>query len=138
MQIGTAQNNYLAFEAREISSPESGPQGTLVLYWPAAPSGQNSGCSANVTWPLLDDVIVLGVGPLDPKTVTITVSLSLVPPASCATMNNNLGCILCIIHELASMAPFLTIKNVGQFLQTALMHGHRDFMPFLQVHSGKA
>ena len=77
LDVGTAQNNYLAFEAREVSQTGGGTQGTFVVYWPGPPgTGSTGGCSANVTWPILDTVIVLGVGPVDLSSVTVMVRIS--------------------------------------------------------------
>ncbi|CAL8465181.1 g4716 [Coccomyxa elongata] len=72
MDVGTAQNNYLAFEAREVTHSGVGTQGSFVVYWPGPPgSAGTGGCTANVTWPTLDTVTVLGVGPVDLASVTI-------------------------------------------------------------------
>ena len=89
MKIGVAQNNYLAFEAREVTQSGAGTQGSFVVYWPGPPgSSSTAGCTANVTWPILDTVTVLGVGPVDLASVTIMVqSTSL----EIATFVGNLG-----------------------------------------------
>ena len=78
LDVGTLQNNYLAFEVREISSGMSGnsSQGSLVIYWPGIPNFGNNGCSANVTWPLLTNVTVLGVSAVNPATVAVQVIIS--------------------------------------------------------------
>ncbi len=76
LNVGTAQNNYVAYEAREVSQTGGATQGTFVVYWPAPPGTEGvAGCSANVTWPMLDMVNILGVGPVDLSSVTVMVRL---------------------------------------------------------------
>ena len=66
MGPGTTRTNYLAFEAHQETGAAGGQQGTLVLFWPGPPGhGGDSSCSANVSWPVLDAVTVLGVGCVD-------------------------------------------------------------------------
>ncbi len=84
MDVGTAQNNYLAFEAREVTHSGVGTQGSFVVYWPGPPGSAGAGgCTANVTWPILDTVTVLGVGPVDLASVTIMVQSSSLRRATC-------------------------------------------------------
>ena len=73
--MGTSQNNYLAFEVRETSSGigDNSSQGSLIIYWPGMPNAGNNGCSANVTWPLLTNVTVLGVSAVNPASVAVQV-----------------------------------------------------------------
>ena len=70
--MGKAQDNYLAFTARQDVAAGSG---ALVLCWPNAPGG-SAGCSSNTSWPILDAVTVLGIPPVDPTSVTVLVNLS--------------------------------------------------------------
>ncbi len=72
--MGSAQDNYLGFEARQVSAARDTQQGSLALFWPGTPgAGTGAGCSAGVAWPLLDNVTVLGTGPVDTTSVSITV-----------------------------------------------------------------
>ena len=68
--MGQAQDNYLAFMARQDTAAGSGG---LVLYWPNAPGG-GRGCSSNTSWPILDAITILGVDHVDPTSVTVLVS----------------------------------------------------------------
>ena len=77
-EVGRAQDNYLAFTARQDIAAGSG---ALVLYWPNA-HGASPGCSSNASWPLLDAVTVLGIPPVDPTSVTVLVS----PPPCCCML----------------------------------------------------
>ena len=71
--MGSAQDNCLGFEARQVSAAGSTQQGSLALFWPGAPgAGTGAVCSAGVAWPLLDNVTVLGTGPIDTASVAIT------------------------------------------------------------------
>ena len=73
LDVGTARSNYLAYEARLVGSPGGTRQGTLVLFWPGAP-GQGTGTScSNMSWPVLDRVMVLGGGPVDTGSITFMV-----------------------------------------------------------------
>ncbi len=83
LNVGTSQNNYLAFEVRETSSGmgDNSSQGSLIIYWPGMPSAGNNGGSANVTWPLLTNVTVLGVSAVNPASVAVQVIR--VPPFGC-------------------------------------------------------
>jgi hypothetical protein len=75
LNVGTSLNNYLSFEARLTGSTAVGFQGTLVLFWPGAPGGPaGAGCSANVTWPMLTAISILGSGPVNTASVAIMVS----------------------------------------------------------------
>jgi hypothetical protein len=75
INVGTEQDNYLAFEARVVTGSGGALQGTLVTYWPGLPgAGMGAGCSAGVAWPILDTVVVLGTGPVNAGSVSITVS----------------------------------------------------------------
>ena len=76
LNVGMSQNNYLAFEVRQTSSGMGGnsSQGSLVIYWPGTPNSGNNGCSANVTWPLLTNVTVLGVSAVNPASVAVEVT----------------------------------------------------------------
>ena len=72
--MGRAQDNYLGFEARQVSGSGGSQQGSLVLFWPGTPgAGTGSGCSGNITWPLLDGITVLGAGPVSMASVALTV-----------------------------------------------------------------
>ena len=69
--VGNAQDNYLAFAARQDTAAGSG---ALVVYWPNTPGG-NPGCSSNTSWPILDAVTVLGIPAADPASVTVMVCI---------------------------------------------------------------
>ncbi|CAL8465182.1 g4717 [Coccomyxa elongata] len=72
LTVGTSLNNYLSFEARLIGNTAVGYQGTMVLFWPGAPGGSaGSSCDANVTWPMLTAISVLGSGPVNTASVAI-------------------------------------------------------------------
>ena len=93
LNVGTSQNNYLAFEVRETSSGmgDNSSQGSLVIYWPGAPNAGENGCSANVTWPLLTNVTVLGVSSVNPASVAVQVrhiyhQCAVTPTEVCAAM----------------------------------------------------
>ena len=74
LDVGSAQDNYLGFEARQVSSSGGSQQGSLVLFWPGSPgAGTGSGCSGNITWPLLDNITVLGAGPVNTASIALTV-----------------------------------------------------------------
>ena len=89
--MGTSQNNYLAFEVRETSSGmgDNSSQGSLIIYWPGMPNAGNNGCSANVTWPLLTNVTVLGISAVNPASVAVQVTH--VPPVCCES-NRHMDC----------------------------------------------
>ena len=70
--MGQAEDNYLAFEARQYSASGSG---ALAIYWPNAPGG-TVGCSGNISWPILDTVTILGVSAVNTASVTVLVSLA--------------------------------------------------------------
>ncbi len=75
LTVGTSQNNYLGFETQLTGNTAMGYQGTMVLFWPGAPGGSTgSSCDANVTWPMLTAVSVLGSGPVNTASVAIMVS----------------------------------------------------------------
>ncbi len=75
LNVGTSQNNYLAFEVRVMSSGMGGnsSQGSLVTYWPGVPNQGASGCSATVTWPVLANVTILGVSAVNTASVAVQV-----------------------------------------------------------------
>ena len=75
LDVGTSQNNYLVFEVREQSSGvgANSSQGSLVTYWPGVPNQGAKGCSASVTWPVLNTVIVLGIPAVNTATVAVQV-----------------------------------------------------------------
>ncbi len=76
LSVGTSLNNYLSFEVRLTGSTSVGLQGNMALYWPGAPGGgQGSGCTANVTWPMLTAITILGSGPVNTASVSVTVSI---------------------------------------------------------------
>ena len=91
LSVGTSQNNYLAFEVRETSSGmgDNSSQGSLIIYWPGMPNAGNNGCSANVTWPLLTNVTVLGISAVNPASVAVQVTH--VPPVCCES-NRHMDC----------------------------------------------
>jgi hypothetical protein len=75
LDVGTSQSNYLAFEVREQSSGvgANSSQGSLVTFWPGVPNKGADGCSASVTWPLLNTVVVLGVPAVNTATIAVQV-----------------------------------------------------------------
>lgn len=76
LSVGTSLDNYLSFEARVTGSTSAGFQGTMVLYWPGPPSGgAGSSCNANVTWPMLTSIYILGSGPVNTASVAIMVCI---------------------------------------------------------------
>ena len=79
--MGTTQNNYMAFEVREMSSGvgANSSQGSLVTYWPGVPNQGANGCSANVTWPVLNAITVLGASAVNTASVAVQVLQFLSP-----------------------------------------------------------
>ena len=75
MAVGTSQNHYLAFEVRVLSSGLGGNslQGSLVTYWPGVPGQGANGCNANVHWPILDNVTVVGVPAVNTASIAVQV-----------------------------------------------------------------
>lgn len=75
LTVGTSLNSYLGFEAQLTGNTAMGYQGTMVLFWPGVPGGSaGTSCDANVTWPMLTAVSVLGSGPVSTASVAIMVS----------------------------------------------------------------
>ncbi len=69
LEEGTARGHRLDFAAR-LTSAGTGMRGVLTAAWPGASSGS---CSAGVVWPRLASIVLLGVGPVDVPSVSVTV-----------------------------------------------------------------
>jgi hypothetical protein len=84
LAVSDARGHRLDFLARLQAAPGGGAHGTLSATWAPGPSTAAGGCTANTTWPRLQSVVVLGVGPVDIPSVSVTVPAR--QPAGCCAV----------------------------------------------------
>ncbi len=84
LAVSDARGHRLDLLARLQAAPGGGARGTLLATWAPGPSTAAGGCTANTTWPRLQSVVVLGVGPVDISSVSVTVPAR--QPAGCCAV----------------------------------------------------
>ncbi|KAK9822226.1 hypothetical protein WJX81_001471 [Elliptochloris bilobata] len=74
LNIGRALDNYVSFTAQLTWQAQARAyNGALTVGYTGAPGGTpDAGCTSNVAWPVVDDIEVLGVGPVNVSSVTVT------------------------------------------------------------------